>query len=144
MKVVINRCYGGFDLSNYALKRYAELNGTTPYFYREDLVNNRYIKTDENDRSSFVYCILQELENDKLCSYEFFWDLVRNNKIKILNSGDFDRTDSILIQVIEELGELANGRCAELRIVEIPDDVEWEINEYDGMETVDECHRKWY
>ena len=46
--------------------------------------------------------------------------------------------------MIEELGELANGRCAELRIVEIPDDVEWEINEYDGMETVDECHRKWY
>jgi hypothetical protein len=49
-----------------------------------------------------------------------------------------------LIEVIEELGDAANGDCAELAIVEIPDDVEWEISEYDGREHVAEKHRTWY
>jgi len=49
-----------------------------------------------------------------------------------------------LIAVIEELGEEANGRCAEIAIVEIPDDVEWEVDEYDGKEWVAEIHRTWY
>ena len=55
-----------------------------------------------------------------------------------------DRTDPILIQVVETLGAEANGRFAQLRIIEIPDDVEWEITEYDGNESVEEVHRKWY
>ena len=54
-----------------------------------------------------------------------------------------DRTDPILIQVVETLGAEANGRFAKLRIIEIPDDIEWEITEYDGMESVEEVHRKW-
>lgn len=54
-----------------------------------------------------------------------------------------DRTDPHLIQTIEELGELANGSCAELSIIEIPDDVEWVLDEYDGIETVHEKHRSW-
>ena len=54
-----------------------------------------------------------------------------------------DRTDPILIQVVETLGAEANGRFAKLRIIEIPDDVEWEITEYDGNESVEEVHRKW-
>jgi hypothetical protein len=45
--------------------------------------------------------------------------------------------------VVLELGEAANGRCAELKVVEIPDDVEWQIEEYDGLEWVAEKHRTW-
>jgi len=30
-----------------------------------------------------------------------------------------------------------------LKIVDIPDGVEWEIEEYDGMEWVAEKHRTW-
>ena len=56
---------------------------------------------------------------------------------------ELDRTDPILIQVVETLGAEANGSCAKLRIIEIPDDVEWEITEYDGNESVEEVHRKW-
>lgn len=54
-----------------------------------------------------------------------------------------DRSNSILIQVVEELGKEANGRCADLSIIEIPDDVEWQIEEYDGKEWIAEKHRTW-
>jgi len=54
------------------------------------------------------------------------------------------RDDPQLIQVVEEMGEAAGGKCAELRVVEIPDNVLWLIEEYDGLEHVAEKHRTWY
>ncbi len=30
-----------------------------------------------------------------------------------------------------------------MQIVEIPDDVDWEVMEYDGMEHIAEKHRTW-
>lgn len=56
---------------------------------------------------------------------------------------DIPRDDSALIQVVEEMGEAANGSCADLKIVDIPDDVDWYIEEYDGNEWVAERHRTW-
>ena len=56
---------------------------------------------------------------------------------------DIKRADPFLIQVIEQLGKEANGRHANLRIVEIPEDVKWHIAEYDGSEHVAENHRTW-
>lgn len=54
------------------------------------------------------------------------------------------RDDGKLVQVVEELGaEAANGHCAELKIVEIPDTVEWAIEKAGGMEHVSERHRTW-
>jgi hypothetical protein len=54
------------------------------------------------------------------------------------------RDNHLLIQVVEDMGEEANGPYAKLEIVEIPDDVEWQIDEYDGIEWVAECHRRWF
>lgn len=53
------------------------------------------------------------------------------------------RDDEDLVAVVESLGSLANGSCADLKIVEIPEDVEWHISEYDGFEHVAENHRTW-
>ena len=53
------------------------------------------------------------------------------------------RSNPILVQLIEEMGRAADGQCAELKIVEIPDGVDWEIVEYDGLESVHEKHRSW-
>lgn len=51
--------------------------------------------------------------------------------------GEVDRTDPKLIELVEALGDEANGRSARLRIVNIPDDsTDWEIDEYDGAERV--------
>ena len=37
----------------------------------------------------------------------------------------------------------ADGDHAELKIVDVPDNVDWFIHEYDGIEEVHECHRSW-
>jgi hypothetical protein len=52
-------------------------------------------------------------------------------------------SDPVLVQVVRELGKRANSRYSDLKIVEIPADVEWQINEYDGVEWVAEKHRTW-
>lgn len=57
--------------------------------------------------------------------------------------GDINRADPILIEVIEFLGDEADTRFSQLKIVEIPDGVDWEIQEYDGFEHVAEKHRTW-
>lgn len=54
------------------------------------------------------------------------------------------RANPRLIAAIEKIGvEAASGECAELKIVDIPDDIQWEIEEYDGMESIHEAHRIW-
>lgn len=56
-----------------------------------------------------------------------------------LKSGydSIERNNSKLIEVIKKLGKDANGECADLSIVEIPDGVDWTIEEYDGKEWID-------
>lgn len=54
-----------------------------------------------------------------------------------------NRTNEKLIECVEALGDKANGDCAKLSIVEIPDDIEYYIGDYDGIETVHEEHRSW-
>ena len=56
---------------------------------------------------------------------------------------EISRDDATLVQIVEQLGDRANTRYGELKIIEIPDDIEWHIHEYDGMEHVAENHRTW-
>lgn len=50
---------------------------------------------------------------------------------------DLERNDPKLVEVVEALGEEANGECAELEVVELPEDTtDYSIEEYDGSETV--------
>lgn len=95
MKIVVNRCYGGFSLSEKAV---AELGGDW----------HEYGLDDPDDPFSSNW-----------------------------------RTDPKLIEVVERLGEEADGRFAMLEVVEIPDDVDWTICQYDGNEWVAEKHRTW-
>jgi hypothetical protein len=59
------------------------------------------------------------------------------------NYRELARNDTALVRVVQELGEKANGFCASLKLVDIPTDVQWQIEEYDGNEWVAEKHRTW-
>lgn len=47
-----------------------------------------------------------------------------------------ERNDPALVQVVEELGDKANGSCTELFITDIPAGTLYRIDEYDGLESV--------
>lgn len=57
-----------------------------------------------------------------------------------------NRSDPHLLEVVEELGleKCSVGSTCKLSLVEIPDDVEYEIQENDGVESIHEKHRVWY
>jgi len=93
MKVVVNRCYGGFSLSKKALTMLGAQRDT----YLCDWAEKKYPNTDNR----YAY-----------------------------------RADPELVSVVEELGEEADGDCAQLSVVNVPDDIEWTIEEYDGREWV--------
>jgi len=54
-----------------------------------------------------------------------------------------DRTNPKLIKCVEKLGDRANGEYSKLKIIEIPDNIDWEISKYYGIECVEEKHRIW-
>lgn len=56
---------------------------------------------------------------------------------------DIPRDNLLLVRVVEELGVRVNGPHALLKVVEIPYDVGWSIEEYDGLEWIAEEHRTW-
>jgi hypothetical protein len=139
MKVVINAQHGGFGLSREACERYCELKGTAVW-PEPGVFDGQYtywLRAPEDRLESKEGAAFYEmaLEDRRAYNEEYSNQVWRDR--------DVARDDPVLIQVVEELGEKANGRFADLKIVEIPDDVEWQIDEYDGLEWVSEQHRTW-
>ena len=56
---------------------------------------------------------------------------------------DIPRDCPHLVAMVEEGGTDVDGIYSELKVVDVPDDVNWFIHEYDGMEHVAERHRTW-
>jgi hypothetical protein len=69
-----------------------------------------------------------------------FTNIVTNEDFE---SRDIERNDPVLVKVVEELGSKSFGFAANLKIVEVPDDVNWEVVQYDGLEHIAEKHRTW-
>jgi hypothetical protein len=120
MKVVINRCFGGFGISDEAF---------------EKLLTRKGIAFDK-----------VESEHKSLISGVTYYAAGHSgDDDHYLSEYDFcsNRSDPDLIAVIEEMKEEANSWAADIRIVEVPDDAKWHIHEYDGLEHVAEDHRTW-
>ena len=151
MKIVVNRCFGGFSLSAKAVKRLAELQGRKCFFFKCDIKNSSYtpIEIDEDRFGSMAFDIPNP--NEVLRNQKHWMDMTIEERIEQnklygkheLTSRPENRADPLLVQVVEELGIEADGLCADLEIVEIPDGIDWEVEEYDGMETIAEKHRTW-
>lgn len=134
-KIVINSCYGGFGLSPEATERYAEKKGRKCFFF-EVLLSGGYKRIDKIEAlKTFIWCAC-DIENPPELYAE-------NKKHRLPTDRDIDRSDPDLVSVVETLGDRANGKYAKLKVVGIPDGVEWEIEEYDGVEWVSEKHRTW-
>jgi len=139
MKIVINRCFGGFGLSPIAIKEYLKLKGKECFFYKQTKYNindgtEEYSRIDNPKNQMSVHPYTKDLGEKTNCfEYNEYYFHVR----------DIERNDQDLISVVEELGESASGWAANLQVIEIPDDVDWEISDYDGLESVEEKHRSW-
>ena len=75
-----------------------------------------------------------------------FKEIVYEDKIdcdKNLYINGSYREDEKLIKIIEELGEDANSSFSNFKIVEIPDDMKYVIDDYDGVETLHEDVETW-
>jgi hypothetical protein len=149
MKVVINKCYGGFGLSILALKELAMLNAECltkkkPIsYYGGD--NEKFAKRGEWkeswNRDFAKYIDLGDGYVGDKHGYTIFKDgmlFFFNDRIE-----NKSRADKDLIAIVEKLGKAANGMCADLRVIEIPDGIDWYVSEYDGMESIEENHRSW-
>lgn len=137
-KVVVNRRHGGFGLSEAATLAYAARKGLTVHPERDPrfewLVTYWTVPADQ-----------RPTEPDP-------WDSAPLEKRAAFNAActagtivdrDIPRDDADLVAVVEELGAQANGEFAALEVVELPADVDWEIEEYDGREWIAEKHRTW-
>jgi hypothetical protein len=112
MKLVLNRCYGGFSLSRKAVLLGRKLS-KNPRWGGPTIKGDVYEKEKKAVPEDYGYV-------------------------------DVPRHDPILVKVVEQLGsKLASGNLAELKVVEIPDGIQYEIDEYDGIEHVAEQHRRW-
>ena len=134
MKLVINKCYGGFGLSHEAVLEYAKIKGIEIFAFIETSSNFRNPEYTEYTGQEGVFMIhyyTKPLKDGKRQDDSYFYD------------GNIKRDDPALVQVVENLGDKANKDYAQLEIVDIPDDVEWTIEEHDGNEWVAESHRTW-
>lgn len=137
MKIVINVCFGGFGLSHEAMLRYAEIKGVTLYPEQDKWGNYTYWTVPADQRPKDVEGMWHAMSLAERKAHNEAY-----SKAHIYDR-DFARNDLTLVRVVEEMGDRAAGRHAKLKVVEVPDDAQWEIDEYDGNEHVAEKHRTW-
>ena len=143
MKLVINKCYGGFGLSEAAYEKLIEWgvparkyieqvreHGTGLFLPQPanegEVIFDRELTPPEEDSFSALYHQYKSVQSR-------YWECWTRET----------RNHPLVVRVVEELGAEANGRHANLAVVEIPDDVRYEIDEYDGIESVHEVHKVW-
>ena len=137
MYVVVNKCYGGFSLSVKGQMTYCEKKYGQAYLYKLDEERGRGMVTQVPHTDDCTSTL------DYYISPEDHKGTVALDDINCIWNWDIERTDPALVATVRELGEEANGNYADLEIVEIPDDVKWYIEDYDGMESIHENHRVW-
>lgn len=121
MKIAVNRCFGGFSVSKDAalMLRSKGVKIT---------LNGEYYSDGSGpcEKMEDAYYLCNEdfgIESDNVYQY---------------------RAEKRLIETIEILGEeKASGVLSNIVIVNIPENVDWEIDDYDGMENIEEVHRRW-
>lgn len=115
MKIVVNKCFGGFSVSRKAVEFMAERGNEQAKAELDEILSGKYVNA----------------------AYDIYFGY--SEKFE----SEYNRTDPDLILAVETLKDEANSSCSKLKVVEIPDGIEWEITDYDGVETIHEKHRTW-
>lgn len=139
-KVVISATYGGFGLSWAGMQALAARKGLVASYFSlsPDVHAKVYGGAPVDPDDTFTHRVIgpravsayDEIGNDARAA-------------GFLDARYLDRDDRDLVAVVEELGEAASSKLANLVIVEVPTDAQWHIAEYDGYEHVAEDHRTW-
>ena len=116
MKVVINSCFGGFGLSDAAFEQLLNRKGVAWEKVKDKYDLDLYYKAGHVG------------DDEHYLSYQQFTE---------------NRADPDLVAVVERFGKNVNTPYSELKIVDVPDDVEWTLQQYDGLEHIAEVHRTW-
>lgn len=140
-KVILNKGYGGFQVSAKAHKIYAERLGKELFYYvgeyDHDVREVQYTRVSYEvflrKKTLLYFYSLKDLG-------EFISkDIDREDSDSELDLDEKHREDPLLIEIVEELGEEASGWAGTLKVVEIPDELangNYMIDEYDGWETL--------
>lgn len=148
MKIVVNRCWGGFSISRAAAewmekrghkRAAAELRG-----WREEkrwvdyfLKHKCWPSGCPKDRRGFLEIDAKYYKEPMFHGYGYVSG-------RGFGHGGYRRNDKTLVRAVETLGAgICSGKAAKLEVVEIPDGIGWEIEEYDGREWVSEKHHTW-
>lgn len=127
MKIAISE-FGAFELSSKAVRLYHKKINKPIFPYTWSAIGKTAdLSAWEYPEEIEAYCYTKRWDDE----HEFRADLV-------------DRTDKLIIEVVEELGGVDASKFGAIKIVEIPDDVEYTIHEgYNGAEIIREKHRSW-
>lgn len=144
-EIVINRKHGGFGLSQRAVKLYSDRKG----------LDIQPVYAELNSEESWRILSWDEvfhMEAKTGCKTLAYWNIhylrpgftgPKDQDGYCFSEKDIPRDDPDLVAVVRNLGDEANGPHATLKIVEVPDGIDWQIEEYDGLEWVAERHRTW-
>lgn len=134
MKLVINKRYGGFGLSDAAYEKLIEWGVPTRAYIESERGEDGLCHEEPANDGEVIFDNNLASPGGRVTSDRYWecWTGAKEN-----------RSHPLVVRVVEELGEAANGSLARLRVVEIPDGTEWVLDEYDGIETVHETHKSW-
>jgi hypothetical protein len=137
MRVVINDCYGGFEISPEAAiwlyeRGYDDGEFKIPvgaYFGNDDHSKqleqwNLFLKGSLGERPLDLTCFTPDGRH-------------------VLQFKPLDRAHPLLVECVLTLGVRASGRLANLVVIEIPNGVQFTIEERGGNEWISEVHRTW-
>jgi hypothetical protein len=127
-KVVYNACFGGFSLSKEACQRYWDIKGQQVWIEDSQWGSTVWLVSPEDRIPSKEGDAFYSMSMDERVAYN------RAHSEQTWYNRDVCRHDPVLVQVVEELGDKANGDFANLQIDEVYGP--YRIDEYDGNESV--------
>lgn len=143
-KILINTDIGLFNLSYLASQYYLELSGHDPYIYRKDetvytWINLNYIIEDNSgDYGDILFSKVYQGHSIQHDNFDF-------NSVFFPGDLDCEREDENLIKTFETLGDKCNTEDCKLLIVEIPNNIEYYIDQDDDCgEVIHEYHKQWW